>query len=200
MTNHSVIRFSTMLAVVVLAGSSYVAAQPDRESSVLLPFRQAVSDYSVLHHAVELGLPALDVSVDAEAIHAAIDARAAAIRRARADASIGDIFAPEVAHVLRMRIRSALEAAGLGCAELLERMYDGAEWEVPVVNGTFEWSTAIATPPAVLAVLPPLPEELQYRFVGADLVLVDIEANLIVDVLTGVLDSGAPTRDWPHLA
>jgi hypothetical protein len=31
--------------------------------------------------------------------------------------------------------------------------------------------------------LPPLPEELAYRIVGRDLVLVDSKANLVVDLL-----------------
>jgi hypothetical protein len=42
-------------------------------------------------------------------------------------------------------------------------------------------------PAAVIAALPELPPELQYRFVGADLVLVDIGAGLVVDVLRGAL-------------
>ena len=61
----------------------------------------------------------------------------------------------------------------------------------PLVNGAFSWRTAVPTPPCVLAVLPPLPDELQYRFVGRDLVLVDIEANLIVDVLPEAISSAA---------
>ena len=36
---------------------------------------------------------------------------------------------------------------------------------------------------SVLAALPPLPHELQYRFVGRDLVLVDTHADLVVDIL-----------------
>jgi hypothetical protein len=38
-------------------------------------------------------------------------------------------------------------------------------------------------PPAVLAVLPPLPEDIEYRFVGHDLILHDVRTNLVVDVL-----------------
>jgi hypothetical protein len=41
--------------------------------------------------------------------------------------------------------------------------------------------------PALLAVLPALPEELEYRFIGRDLVLVDVHADLIVDVLKDAL-------------
>jgi hypothetical protein len=36
-------------------------------------------------------------------------------------------------------------------------------------------------PPLLLAELPPLPEEVEYRFVGSDLILRDVQASLIVD-------------------
>ena len=42
-------------------------------------------------------------------------------------------------------------------------------------------------PADVIVALPALPDVLQYRFVGRDLVLVDIEADLIVDVLPRAL-------------
>jgi hypothetical protein len=39
----------------------------------------------------------------------------------------------------------------------------------------------------MLGVLPPLPAELEYRFVAGDLVLLDVDADLVVDVLGAVL-------------
>lgn len=51
------------------------------------------------------------------------------------------------------------------------------------VNGPFPWIHASAMFPCVLKALPPLPPELQYRIVGSTLVLIDVHAGLIVDVL-----------------
>jgi hypothetical protein len=42
-------------------------------------------------------------------------------------------------------------------------------------------------PPTMFMALPELPDELQYRFVGRDLVLIDLHANLVVDVLREAL-------------
>lgn len=42
-------------------------------------------------------------------------------------------------------------------------------------------------PPCLLAALPPLPEELGYRFLAGDLVLVDLHARLIVDFIPRAL-------------
>ena len=45
--------------------------------------------------------------------------------------------------------------------------------------------------------LPELPEPLEYRFAGRHLILLDTEANLVVDVVPGVLDGtvAASTSD-----
>ena len=55
------------------------------------------------------------------------------------------------------------------------------------VNGTFPWVLATAMFPCVIAALPPLPPELQYRIVGDTLVLIDVHASLIVDLLPHAL-------------
>jgi hypothetical protein len=59
------------------------------------------------------------------------------------------------------------------------------------VNGAFSWALGNAMPPCVLHALPELPIELQYRFVGVDLILIDIHADLVVDILRDAIP--APT-------
>ena len=38
-------------------------------------------------------------------------------------------------------------------------------------------------PPAVLKILPKMPEELEYRFVGRTLVIMDVHAHVIADFI-----------------
>ena len=42
-------------------------------------------------------------------------------------------------------------------------------------------------PPQILKALPPLPEELDYRFIETSLILLDVHAHIIVDYLTGAV-------------
>jgi hypothetical protein len=42
-------------------------------------------------------------------------------------------------------------------------------------------------PPQVLRSLPPLPPELEYRFIGTTLILLDAHAHIIVDYMTGAV-------------
>jgi hypothetical protein len=50
------------------------------------------------------------------------------------------------------------------------------------VNGRYPDTVPLSTmPPDVLAALPPLPEDMEYRFVGNRLILLDTKAHIIVD-------------------
>ena len=50
------------------------------------------------------------------------------------------------------------------------------------INGTYPEERPLSTvPPNVLAVLPRLPDDIQYRFVGRHLILLDTRASVILD-------------------
>jgi hypothetical protein len=54
----------------------------------------------------------------------------------------------------------------------------------PRVNLAYPEKAALATvPPLILNRLPPLPEGIEFRFMGRDLILRDTTANLIVDLI-----------------
>jgi hypothetical protein len=56
------------------------------------------------------------------------------------------------------------------------------------VNAKYPEGTPLPTmPPNLLVRLPPLPEELEYRIIGKDLILRDADANLIVDFIPGAI-------------
>ena len=63
--------------------------------------------------------------------------------------------------------------------------------EVPFkVNGEYPKEAPLSTvPPDVLKALPPLPENLQYRFVGRHLILYCTRGNLIVDYMLNAMPS-----------
>ena len=156
----------------------------------LRKFQQSIDEYVELRRRLEERLPPLEVSNDAQQIQRAAAARAAAISHARSHARTGELFNPAVSELFRARIRETLAARHGAAATLLREMgEDGERWQPAVVNGHFSWTTAAATPPCVLAVLPPLPAELQYRFVGPDLTLVDVDASLILDVIRDTLQT-----------
>jgi hypothetical protein len=174
-------------ASIAASGQEIAGAFSADERVVLAAFEQSVQDYAVLHRGLARLTPPLQVMPDPVQLRRAIDAVGESIRLARRDAQTGDIFTPAVAGMFRDRMNHALW--NFDVTELLSEMEEDAEpcAPRPVVNGRFPWTSGNAIWPSVLAALPELPEELEYRFVGADLVLIDIPANLVVDILEGAL-------------
>jgi len=111
---------------------------------------------------------------------------AQALRAARIQAKPGDLLSEDAAAIIRAAIlddfrtrTAAEERATFSEVPLTAR---------PAINSPYPVNAALPTvPPLLLMSLPRLPEDLQYRFYGRHLVLLDSDARLIVDYLTNVL-------------
>ena len=180
--------------VTAAAGS---AGQTRLDGEVFQRFRLAVDAYVAVHREVEQHVPPLEMSSDARKIHHAVEAMAAAMRAARPFARAGDIFDAATGALFRDRIRDVLREGGHDPADILTAMRDDdlvlPEPVRPVVNGAIPWTQGAFMPGCLLEALPGLPPEIEYRFIEHDLVLVDIHAGLVVDVLPGAL----PAADSP---
>jgi hypothetical protein len=177
------------LATVALSRTTNEAprleAQATSDAHVLADFQLRVQQYVELHRRLEGPVPTVAVSEDWAEIKAAIDALASKICAARKDARRGDIFTAEIERLFRRRIRECLE--GCNIDELLATLNEDNPPDLvltPRVNGRWPEEASFGPmPPTLLAGLPPLPDELQYRFMNRDLVLWDMHANVIVDFI-----------------
>lgn len=180
------------LAAVALAAA---LGQPLIDLDGVLSFARAAEDYAFMHRRLERRLPALEVNANPETIRRVIDAMAAAVRAERSDARQGDFFNPRVQVAIRDRIARALRTHGLTPADVhAAQVKEGVDpaGVTLQINGTFPWAIGTAMVPCILEALPPLPPELQYRIVGRDLVLIDVHASLVIDILPGALaESGS---------
>lgn len=181
---HRVVRAAGVAAIVFAAATGYAQSLPLTDPP-RLTFMAATREYAIAHRRIEQQLGPIQITDRPETIRQAIDAMAAAILAERPEARQGDLFTPALAGELRVRIDQALRAHGFTAADVLA---EGAEGPDPAmftlrVNGSFPWVLSHAMFPCVTGALPALPPELQYRMVGADLVLIDVHASLIVDIL-----------------
>lgn len=162
------------------------ATQPppaDADQSPLSEFNQRVADYVDLQKRAARPLGDADDSKSPADITEREAALANAIRAARPQAKAGDLFTPRAAAVLKELI-----AANYRRSPDVRDTRKDAERELPdftpIVNETYPATHPLGTfPPTLLRVLPPLPDEVEYRFVTHHLILRDVAANLIVDVL-----------------
>lgn len=165
-------------------------AQPLPAAKSIADFNAATQDYVAMHRRLEKLVGPITLSSSVESINRSMQALAAAIRAERSNARQGDLFTLELAPELRTRVNNALREHGLTPIDVLASQQVEGVNPASVslrVNGTFPWILSGAMVPCVIAALPPLPSELQYRIVGTDLVLIDVHASLVVDVLPDIL-------------
>ena len=187
-------RIFALISALVAAPLATGAGQADaskQEPAALARFDAHVAEYVSLHRRLEGPVPPQQLSDDMRVVHAAVDALAKAIMDARKGSRQGDLFAPEVATVLRARIACCLPAD-----ELEEIITEREPWDpvvVPPLQANGRWPKGMPynfVPPQLIATLPRLPAELQYRIVGRSLVLWDHHADLVVDYLPDAFPRG----------
>jgi hypothetical protein len=166
-----------LMCVVLVAGQERVNPQAD----VMAHFSERVASYLALQKKVEGKLPAQKNTGTPEQIKAHIAGLAAGIRAARSDAKAGDIF-NGAAEQFRRIIQQ--DAQNRSVRDAFAAMQEVPKHTPARVNADYPETAALATvPPLILNRLQRLPEGLEYRFMGRDLILRDSKANVIVDVL-----------------
>jgi len=151
-------------------------------------FSDRVQKYVQLHKSVEGTVPKLKATNEPELIVAHQKILARKIKAARAHAKRGDIFTPAAREDFLKAMSS--EFQGPQAPHAKATMKQGALLkEVHLhVNEIYPESIPhTSVPPTMLQKIPKLPEELAYRAVSSDLVLLDVKANLVVDYLPGVI-------------
>jgi hypothetical protein len=182
-------RIAASLVIAVLAVASVdgrvVRRQSNDETCAALDaFQQRVEAYAVLHRELAASLPLIGSRGDHHSQRVSRAYLASAIMAARPAARQGDIFTSDVTRFFRIVIEETASAADLGGVaplmdedgRLLPGIHPGIHTPFPV------WETReVAT--STLFMLPTLPRDLEYRIVGYDLVLWDVSADLIIDVM-----------------
>ena len=144
---------------------------------IIADFSTRVQNYFELRSKLEEGLPPFRATDDVAEIRRVRRALAKTIQAARHGAHEGDIFSPAIS--LEFKQVLALEMNAKTWAVIMD---DNPGEFSNDINGTYPDDKPYSTVPGtILAVLPALPEDVQYRFLGRHLILLDIRANVILD-------------------
>ena len=157
-----------MLAMALTTGSAQVRFG---DTDAIVRFQRAADNYAFLHRQVERRLGMIHHAPPGS------DAMAIAMREARPGAMMGELLTADVVPVIRLVLTRAARAADCGLPPLGGRsaqVHDLAHDTDPL-------------PPCLLDALPRLPVELEFRWSGDALVLVDTHAGLVVDLISGLL-------------
>jgi hypothetical protein len=150
-------------------------------------FRAALDGYVALRTRVRDEVPPLRVTPNAQEIAQRSDALARAVARARRNDRSGQFFDTAAASAIRRSLAAALASTDdVGVLGLLNE--DMTSFKEVRVHARYPVGYVLPTMPAVLLqALPPLPRQLEYRFIGRALILRDIDAAMIVDYMPDAL-------------
>ena len=146
------------------------------DAETLALFARQTQAYADRRAKLEVGLPPLQVTTNADDIERFEHRLAERIRRGRSSHRY-QIFTRTMGEEIKQLLR-----AHAGPATVALVLDDGpVEFDVDV-NDSYSKQRSLATmPPNILLLLPDLPSDMQYRFAGRHLLLLDIRANMIID-------------------
>lgn len=153
----------------------------------LADFEARVKKYLALHNKLEDTLPKLSKETTPEEIDKHQRALARLIADARRGAKQGDFFTREIRAVIRRLLARVF--GGADGRQLRASIMDENPGPIKLeVNGRYPDTIPLSTmPPQVLGALPKLPEELEFRFIGERLILMDVHAHIILDIIEDAL-------------
>ena len=155
------------------------------QADSLATMNERLKDYVALHQKVESELPALPDEATPQQIDRRQRELEQRLRAARGAAKPGEIFTPEARPVIRRLIAQVFD--GPEGKQLKASIMDEnpTKAKVPLrANARYPDTVPISTvPPEVLQTLPKLSEDMEYRFIGRALILLDAHAHLIADFI-----------------
>jgi hypothetical protein len=163
------------------------APPPPQPAAQSVPsgFQTNIDDYVALRGRTEGMAFAMSTTNDPAELFGREQSLGHAIQLARLGVAQGNIFRGEsVVDVRRIIVRDlATRSPGDRAALAVD-----VSAIAPRVNELYPQGLPLPTfPPLLLAALPVLPDGLEYRFMGGALIIMDTDANLIVDYLPDVL-------------
>lgn len=156
------------------------------QGAATLEFQKRIQAYLKIHNTAEGKVPNLKSTDDPQKIADREKALAEMIMTLRAGAQPGEIFAPEYQPFFIQIVKEDFSTRSAKDRKALVNELP-AKMKVDI-NTVYPTTLPLETfPPILLRKLPDLPPELEYRIVGRSLILRDVKANLIVDILRDVV-------------
>lgn len=169
----------------VLSAQDQAPVNPD--SRLIDDFNKRIDDYMKTRNTVKSKMPALKPTNSPSDIKKHEQEFRHRLHEAREHQPQGSIFTAEISDYLRRRIETAMQGGEK------KRVHQSLARSEPIkavvrVNEPYPASVPLQSMPATLLLnLPKVPKEIDYRLVGQQLILRDVEANLVIDVFPNAI-------------
>ena len=178
----------TAASSTALAQNQPTDKRVNENARAIAEFQEEVEEYLELHEKLERKLPDMPREPTPEDLDQRQRALAALIQKTRRNAKQGDIFERDVRPVIRRLLYGVFTGPDGQALRASIKDENPAGAVKLQINGRYPDTFPFSTVPAqVLKTLPPLPKELEYRFIDTTLILLDAHAHIIVDYMTGAV-------------
>ena len=176
----------SLVTVAAVAQTPGTRQPVNAQAAALQDFQMRLDEYLKLRATLVRGLKPLAPTPSATELAARQAALAAALKKARAGAKPGDLVPQNVAAQIDKAIRD--DFTRRSAADERATFSEVPNAVRPAINQTYPADAALPTvPPLLLLNLPRLPDNLQYRFYGRHLILLDGDTQIIVDYIANAL-------------
>jgi hypothetical protein len=156
------------------------------DAEALATMNDRLKQYVKLHRKIERSLPKLPRQATPQQIDKNQRTLEKLLREARATAKPGDIFTPEARPIIKRLLATVF--GGPDGKQLKASIMDESQAAPSAarltVDARYPDTVPLTTvPPQVLQTLPKLTEDLEYRFIGDSLILLDVHAHVIADFI-----------------
>ena len=189
--------FKEMLALMVVGTAAALSlsftgsptqtqAAVSTDAAATAEFSKRMASYVELQKKNTAALPKVPDKATPEQLYAHKIALAKLMTAARKTAKKGDVFGPDMPAAVRRWLSPMFK--GPDGDNLRKTIHDEPHPVVPAVNVRYPDDVPLSTmPPDVLKLLPKLEDTLEYRFIGRHLILLDVAAHLIVDIVDNAI-------------
>jgi hypothetical protein len=148
-------------------------------------FLDRVDAYVALRSKADDGIPKLTETSDPKKIAEREQALGEALMKARAGVKVGEVFVPEFLPTLNKIIKDDFSKRTMAERKaLIVELPKGVKFGI---NQPYPTTIPLATcPPKLLKALPELPSGIEYRIVHRNLILRDVKANYVIDMVANV--------------
>jgi hypothetical protein len=159
----------------------------EADAAALATMNDRLKSYVDLHKKVEGELTSLPTDATPQQIDQHQRQFEQRIRAARSGAKQGEVFTPEAEPVIRRLLAAVFD--GPEGKQLLATILDENPAGMKLaVNMRYPDEVPVSTmPPEVLQTLPRLTEDMEYRFIGRHLILLDTHAHVVADFIADAI-------------
>jgi len=158
----------------------------NRDAQAIADFKTRVDEYVALRKKADDSAPPLKKTDQPRDIKEAQQGLVERIGAARSTAKQGDIFTPDITAFFKRVLRP--ESQEKDAKTMMKEDKPAAATVSFKINGPYPDKQPLASsPPEMLAKLPVLPKDIDYRFVNKHLILRDSRANTIIDYIPNAI-------------